>query len=208
MNEYSLNEFLEHETVKRLNKFVTESGGSLEGNCLYRHHEDFVPHADVKEPLRRNLYALCQHASSVIEVGFNAGHSCALYLYANPEIEVVAFDLCEHAYTQPCAEYLAATFNFSIIKGDSSDTLPRYQPARTVDLIHVDGGHSKEQAFRDISNCQKFSDNETVLVVDDAYLGGIEDAIEYHLNHGLIIEIDYETTHLEQNKFHRIFNYC
>ncbi len=207
MEKYSLHDFLNNDNILVLNKIVSESDSPLEGNCLYQHHKDFTLHSDNKEHLRKNLYTLCRDASSVVEVGFNAGHSCALYLYSNPKIEVMAFDLCEHDYSELCAEFLAKNHNVELIKGDSSYTIPRFGPAKTFDLIHIDGGHSEIQSLLDIINCRKFATEYTLLIVDDAYLGGIEKTIEYLSSKNFLIEVNYDSLSLIKTNFHRIFHY-
>ena len=207
MNEYSLQEFLREENIIQLDKIVANSDIPLEGNCLYQHHQDFALHADNKEQLRKNLYTLCSDARSIVEVGFNAGHSCALYLYSNPNIEIVAFDLCEHEYSQLCAEYLRGKYNLEFIEGDSSFTIPLYNLDNTFDLIHIDGGHTKTQALLDINNCQKFAGGQTLLIVDDANLLGIESTIEYLSSHNILVEVNYDSLGLIKTKYHRIFYY-
>merc|ERR1719334_872404 len=96
---------------------------------------------------RENLAALavaCGDDASILEIGFNAGHSACLLLLANPRARVVAFDLCEHAYALPCAEVLKRHFGperFDLVAGASGESLPSYakaHPGEAFDLLHVD----------------------------------------------------------------------
>lgn len=205
--EYSLDEFLLQDSVTEINRIVSETKAPMAGNCLYRHHRNFELHLTNKEILRRNLFKLCNSAKSILEIGFNAGHSCALYLYSNPEIEVVAFDLCSHSYTEDCANYLSSRYNLVLHKGDSGHTIPNYNPGRTFDLIHIDGGHSQIQSLIDIINCKKLADANTLLIVDDTHLAGISKSIEYLRAHGLLLEVDYDKRGLGRTNLHRIFRY-
>ena len=207
MSDYSLNDLLLQDSLVAIDRIVSTSGEPLEGNCLYRHHSDFKLHLANKEPLRRNLFELCRNAGSVLEIGFNAGHSCVLFLYANPGIEIVALDLCEHAYTRGCAAALANFGNVVLIEGDSGRTVPKFNPGRYFDLILVDGGHSQTQSLIDIINCRKFADAKTLLIVDDANLGGIAKGIDYLVAHRVLKEVEYEHLGLEKTEHHRIFNF-
>ena len=51
-----------------------------------------------------NLYKSAMEAKNILEIGFNAGHSCLLFLLANPESKITIFDICEHKYAKPCFE--------------------------------------------------------------------------------------------------------
>lgn len=208
MLRYDLGEFLASDNISALNRIVAKSGAPLEGNCLYRHHEDFSLHGDNKEQLRRNLFTLSHERSSVLEVGFNAGHSVALFLYANPDIEVLAFDLCEHAYAEPCAAYLGQQGYVSLVKGDSARTVPKYHQTRTFELIHIDGGHREIQTLLDIVNCRKFANEETILVVDDVYLDGSAAAIDYLRVQGVIAEVSSRNLGVVESAHHLFFRYA
>lgn len=48
------------------------------------------------------------------------------------------------------------------------DTLPRHLSLTTkCDFIHIDGGHTKDVVTSDILNCARFSDNNTLVLIDD-----------------------------------------
>ena len=204
---YYLEEFVNLEEIRNLNLLIQKTGEKLEGNCLYQHHSDFVLHEKNKEPLRCNLHQLSRASKNILEVGFNAGHSAALYFYANPTAKLLVFDLCSHLYTKPCVEYLGSRYNIEFIRGNSIQTIKEYDPVILVDLIHVDGGHGKDAIQNDIVNCKKFSTPNTILVIDDAYLLSIENMINHYLESNMIQEVDYKEMGLNVTKFHRIFRY-
>ena len=49
-------------------------------------------------------------AKNIGEIGFNAGHSSAMFLTALEGSKVHSFDICKHSYTQPAAQALSELF--------------------------------------------------------------------------------------------------
>lgn len=117
---------------------------------------------------------------SVLEVGFNAGHSAAMIMAACPALERFrAFDLGAHDYVVPNFEHIRQQWpavKCDLIIGDSRETLPKASEedstAKGWDIIHIDGGHSFEVALADITNCQKLAHENTVVIIDDCNLRG------------------------------------
>lgn len=147
-------------------------GSKVEGNSFYAHNSMVTEHADLL-PKQMNLFTLGQSATNIMEIGFNAGHSCLLFLLANPTSTITLFDLCEHAYTRPCYEYLQSIFpdRISLIEGDSTITVPAYYEANKhtqFDLVHIDGCHVERVAKKDLENA--FIMTSDVLVLDDTNL--------------------------------------
>jgi len=196
--------------VQDLNNIIISTNERLEGNCLYLHlgigrirYEN-----GETEKLRQNLYKLAKNASNILEIGFNGGHSCALFIYANPNIKILAFDLCEHKYTEHCANYLKKNIKLEFIKGNSLITVQNYNNKETFDVIHIDGGHGDLCAINDLKNCKNFANSNTILVFDDTHFGNIAKIIEEFITNNYIKEINYESKNLEKTCNHRIFNYC
>ena len=90
------------------------------------------------------------------EIGFNAGHSSAMFLSVFPEVSVHSFDICRHMYTEPAAASLRQHFDgrLALTCGDSIDTLGRMneEGAKIFDFFFVDGYHTKAHALADIIN--------------------------------------------------------
>ena len=80
-------------------------GESIEGNCFYKHNS-FGDVAPELLPKQINIYNLSSQATNILEIGFNAGHSCLLMLLSNSTSKITLFDICEHKYTVPCFMYL------------------------------------------------------------------------------------------------------
>ena len=100
-------------------------------------------------------------------------------MMANKNCNVVAFDICQHKYTPPCYCYLSSIFpgRIILIEGDSRETLPQYINSSSLrfDLIHIDGGHTKEIVERDYVNCLKLAQPEAIILMDDTHLPNIHD---------------------------------
>ena len=142
--------------IKKLNEIIGTD--DLEGNCLYKHFSNFeLRKGDDIEKLRSNLVKLGEINNSVLEVGFNGGHSCALMGSNNPKMEFLLFDIGRWDYTQRTIDYFKTIFKVEYIKGNSNKTLPKYNATRTYDLIHIDGGHGVVTCENDIRNCKKFA---------------------------------------------------
>ena len=123
------------------------------------------------------------------------------WLSSKPGNRLTSFDLGVHNYTRPRAEYLAKIFpgQLFIIYGDSTKTVPAFHktnPDVSCDIVVVDGGHSFENADKDISNMRYLTHPTfNVFVMDDincdgavmnagksrtSYCAGPEEAIGQH----------------------------
>ena len=129
-----------------------------------------------------------------LEVGFNAGHSLALFLHFVPSIEhVYEFDLCNHAYTVSNFEVVktsAPHVQMSLTCGNSRATLAAAARAKTmgkVDAIHIDGGHDFDTAWADITNAGHFATESTLLMIDDVHdTSSLEGAASAAIDGGII----------------------
>lgn len=209
MSIYNFDEFSNLPIIKELDDIIKSTNEKIEGNCLYENRSYFNYHRDNKESLRKNIFALCKKNKSILEVGFNGGHSVALYLYSNPKIKIKTFDICFHRYTEKCANHLKSNYDydFELIKGDSLHTLKEYNNDTKFDLIHIDGGHGYDVAKNDLLECKKFRHKNTLIIFDDAYGKHIQIMLEEQLKKKFIKEVNYKKLKLEKTKYHRIFYY-
>jgi predicted O-methyltransferase YrrM len=141
---------------------------------------------------------------TILEIGFNAGHSSDTFLFANPTATVVSFDLGAHTYVKKAKEYIDRMYpgRHTLILGDSTVTIPEYitnNPGKPFDAIFVDGGHEYPIAYADLSNCFALAHNDTIVIVDDTvytdtwqagHTIGPTAAWENHIRMGRIVEID------------------
>lgn len=109
---------------------------------------------------------------SVLEIGFNAGHSAEVFLRNNSELTLTSFDLGIHDYVHTAKEYIDAIYpdRHELILGDSVLTIPKYindNPHKKFDVIFIDGGHEYEIAKADLENCMKLAHKNATVMVDD-----------------------------------------
>jgi len=203
--------------VLALNEVVLMHKKKMEGCLLYSgiKKDDEGNYNFLKVPAwrakRDNLLILAERSKSMIEIGFNAGHACALALSANPTIQIVSFDICRHRYTLPCFEKLRASFpSIELIQGDSTETMRQYveeNPNLRFDVIHVDGSHKLEDFIEDVENSKDMSSENTFLVVDDATWSEIRNQLSKWIDENYLLEVNYEQNGLLQTKHHRIFHF-
>lgn len=172
---------------KKLEQIVASTGEHVEGNCFHIDGQrDTI--ADSFLTKRLNLFHYATSADTIMEIGFNGGHSCLLFLLANPRSKINLFDLGNHRYSKLAFDYLSNMFpgRLTIVWGDSRKSLVEFITHTSYDMIHIDGGHTREILHSDIDKCSHFSSNETIVVVDD---------ISFHPDHmveplsGLVIEL-------------------
>jgi predicted O-methyltransferase YrrM len=109
---------------------------------------------------------------TVMEIGFNAGHSAEVFLENNKDLNLVSFDLGSHSYGAAAKEYIDSTYpgRHTIVWGDSTVTVPEYineNPGKTFDFIFIDGGHEVNTVRADFQNCSKLANADTVVAMDD-----------------------------------------
>ena len=185
--EPAYEDYKEH--LARLNSIVAASGTLLEGNLFTGHLDPEVPEKpiDVFRGKRRNYAIFCSAGDTLLEIGFNAGHSCLLALSINKDIVYTGVDIGMHAYTKPCYDYLKSVFGdrLHIHFGDSRDVLPvlRRQKKR-FDLYHLDGGHGFHIAHADLCNLLDFAAPGTPLLVDDTLDHLIDGLCDYYVLQG------------------------
>ncbi len=189
-------EYSEH--LAQLNRIVRGSGVSLEGGLFGEHLRDDVP--DVPSPVFRNKrvnYAVfCSSGSSLLEIGFNAGHSALLALTINRNLAYIGVDICHHPYTKPCFDYLRSVFGdrVRLHAGDSRDVLPVLRDERRIyDLIHVDGGHNFYIAHADLRNVLDLASKGATLLFDDVNDHLISALCDYYVLRGRLSRMKLNT---------------
>lgn len=152
---------------------VRNTGEEFEGNCFF-YHKTFDKIKDHNKAI--NLYSIGKSCGNdILEIGFNAGHSCLLFLLSNPNNKIDCFDICEHSYSQKCFEYLSNTFpgRITLNIGDSKSVLPIFKkenPEKLYNIIHIDGSHEFNDANCDFYNTLHMTKNNSYLIFDDINL--------------------------------------
>ncbi len=147
-----------------LNEYLIERGiRELEGNI------SDVPAQQVE------LVNLSKNVKTALEIGFNAGHSAEIMLGNNPELNLISFDLGDHAYSLLGKQYIDMKYpgRHTLIIGDSRISIPKFIkdfPGKTFDLLFIDGGHEYEIAKADLENCRYLAHKESIVILDDTVM--------------------------------------
>lgn len=112
---------------------------------------------------------------NVMEIGFNAGHSAELFLNANPDIQLVSFDIGDHEYLKQGKKYIDEVFpgRHQLILGNSVETIPTYAQSDAssngmkFDVIFIDGGHDYYTAKCDLIQCKELAHENSIVIIDD-----------------------------------------
>ncbi len=154
--------------TKELESFYVPEGGSFQ-----------VP----GEVARLRQLVENRKPKSIMEIGFNTGHSALLFLAITPpEVKVVSFDLGEYAHVFVAKRFIDKRFpeRHTLVTGDSTYTVPHYEeqvahrmnsknpPPLTFDFIFIDGGHQADIPEKDILNSYRLvRDERNVVAIDD-----------------------------------------
>ena len=116
---------------------------------------------------------------SILEIGFNGGHSACCFLNASPSAKMYTFDICRWGIEEKALSVLKEHFDINLIKGDSIYKVPEFLEKNNLlfDLIFIDGCHDYDIALLDIKNTMNFLSNDGILIVDDLHMGGVYSAV-------------------------------
>jgi predicted O-methyltransferase YrrM len=180
---------------KSLNEYLKEHGFNLsplnsetnEGYSSDAQREVFAEELKKIQPKR------------ILEIGFNAGHSCEVFLESNQETSITVFDINMHSYTHFGVEFMKRKYlnRFQFVQGDSLKTVPFYamNHSEKFDLIFIDGCHSFDYAVKDIYHCKRLAHSKSVLWIDDYAPYGVQGAVDYCVSRGLIELIEIKSVH-------------
>lgn len=161
-------------------------------SCGYTVNEGYMTNAQ-KLQFNQRLTSYT-NVKRVVEIGFNAGHSCENFFLNLKNLEkLVAFDINTHPYTKVGVEYMTRKYKdlFEFVQGDSLVAVPKYanDNQEKFDLIYVDARHTYYNCLNDIINAGGLAHPGTILWVDD-YGGEVQAAVNECVNQG-IIAIDF-----------------
>jgi predicted O-methyltransferase YrrM len=152
--------------VRELNQIA---GSNMEGNLCYLHEQvpennEFYEAFEIK---RKNIVAIAEKFNNITEIGFNAGHSAALMLTANPNLNLTSIDIGYHSYTIHCANVIQNYFpnKHKLILKDSRK-IDKGEIDQS-DVVIIDGGHGFDNCLLDIAICVAYCKPGTLIVIDD-----------------------------------------
>jgi predicted O-methyltransferase YrrM len=164
--------------LKNIETIIRNSNSFFEGNCFY--HNGTLNLDPELLPKQLNLFWIASQAPTrICEIGFNAGHSCMLFLLGKPSscVNFTIFDIGYHPYTLPALHYVANNFKdvqFEYVQGDSTVEMPKWIEGHTdligqYDMIHVDGGHTEYCISNDMKNADKLLKLNGYMILDDVF---------------------------------------
>lgn len=188
-----------------LERIVKETGENLEGNCFYQDNT-FIKPEELKNK-QKNLYSVGKLGGNILEIGFNAGHSCLLFLLANPYSKMFCFDICCHTYTQKCVNYLNENFSNRIefYEGNSNETLARFK-RNDIDILHIDGSHEYDVANTDFMLCRNIGKNDAIVIWDDVWIGSLGALWHEYLGKKYVFPFSLLPTPMYSHAFGRLIN--
>jgi predicted O-methyltransferase YrrM len=132
-----------------------------EGNCM-----------DIPEQQQDLINLTKIPIRTIMEIGFNAGHSADVFLKNNPNSTLVSFDIGHHEYVHTAKRYIDLHYpnRHTLILGNSMDAVPQYAEQndnKKFDVIFIDGGHDYATVRADLLNCRKLSHTNTLVLLDD-----------------------------------------
>lgn len=150
-----------------LTEYLSENGISdLEGHT-----------ENVKEQ-QEELIQLSRDVKTVMEIGFNAGHSAELFLKNNPDLTLTSFDIGDHHYVLRGKCYIDKMYpgRHTLIIGDSTMSVPKFikdHPETKFDLLFIDGCHEFDIAKADLENCKHLAHKDSIFIMDDTIFSDI-----------------------------------
>jgi len=108
---------------------------------------------------------------TICEIGFNAGHSSAVFLHSNPEAVMYQFDIMMLPYSERNMALFRKNYGdrFHFIKGSSTDGVPWFKKTqqKVCDIFSVDGMHEYPYCLTDMLNALSVMRVGSVMIADD-----------------------------------------
>jgi hypothetical protein len=159
---------IDYTILDNLLNIAKSSGEKIEGNCYAYHLTGKV--ADNLLPKQRNLFKFGKLCTNIFEIGFNAGHSSAIFLQSNPNVTVTCVDIGEHKYSRECYQYLKNLYNDRInVIFTSSENISDLEllERNSFDGFHIDGCHTNLMYIKDLLSSFHLLKDSAYVIFDD-----------------------------------------
>jgi hypothetical protein len=115
--------------------------------------------------------ALLPGVRTICEVGFNAGHSAAVFLLANTQARYIVFDMQDLPWSHQTYQYISEMFpgRTELVPGNSHTSIAEYHvkhPLAMCDLWSIDGDH-EASALIDFEAARLMSARHGYVLADD-----------------------------------------
>lgn len=200
--------------LENLNAICKSVNEVIQGNCYTLDQQYVTP--EFYKPKRANLALLAYKSDSILEIGFNAGHSVAVMLMANPHLRITCVDIATHTYLDKCYDYLSSLFpgRIQLIKTDSNKihNFMGKSYFKSFDALHVDGHHEDNVFIYDTIGYLRYLKDQAIVVIDDTQYYNINCWTDHMEKNPLFTEVVYDdNTPLQFRKTtihtHRIFKF-
>ena len=115
------------------------------------------------------LSVLDMNAKYVLEVGFLAGHSAEMFLKMNKTVNVTSVDIGAFQSVDCGKKYIDINYpnRHTLIKGNSTQILPKLVNTIKYDIIFIDGSYEEEVVLSDIWSCKQLAHPNTNLIINN-----------------------------------------
>lgn len=116
----------------------------------------------------KNLYGL-ENISSILEIGFLAGHSSEMFLKLNPTLKVTSVDNGALLSVKSGKEYIDKQYpnRHTLLKGESNMILSTIEQNNQYDIIFVDGSYERDIVHNDILLSKPLLRENGLLIVNN-----------------------------------------
>ena len=182
-----------------LDKYLVSKGHAAE--FTYSKTLTFLNTLEQKQKIINALVRSNAHRTvRVCEIGPNTGHTAFFWLLSSHRVSVVSFDPGIRVSTNASAAFLQSHFpgRFSLIQGNTADTLPWYRSRMTVDecdLFFIEGAHEFKTAAVDLANALAVSAKGAPMIMTNFGAEGAQKVWDVACKAGYLTEaelIDYD----------------
>jgi len=107
----------------------------------------------------------------ILEIGTSLGITTSYLACANPESRIITLEGCPELSRKAREHFRKLGIkNAEVMEGRFEDTLSKaLDMLGGVDFVFIDGNHRKEAVLDYYAKCLAFSNNDTIMVIDDIH---------------------------------------